>query len=166
MWKGLGGAYQGAQLGDGIPKISLKTTGEGHQMEQAGHVGPGCGSELSGAFCHQSEADLESLPSLPAFSTCLALRPWWETQGWGVCWGVSAAEARELLCSQPWSLVPSTHLVWGGHGAQEVTPRRPPRCRSSPSGLSVCAGLAHWRKKGPWVLSPGSPLTQRCPRRG
>ena len=84
-----------------------------------------------------------------------------------VCGGVYAAEAREL-CSQPWSLAPSTHLVWVDMGHRRSPPRRPPRCRSSPLGLSALAGDWHTgdkkRTMGTRHLLP-SPA-QRCPRRG
>lgn len=130
---------------------------------------PGCRSELSGASAASRKQTWRACPVYQPFLRAWPLRPWWETQG-GVCVlgrGVCCrGQALGELCSQPWSLAPSTHLVWVDTGHRRSPPRRPPHCRSSPRGPSAPAGDWHTGKKrtmGTCHLLP-SP-TQRCPRR-
>lgn len=116
-------------------------------MEQAGHVGPGCGSELSGASATSRKQTWRACPVYQPFLPAWPLRPWWETQG-GVCvlGGVCCRGQRALLTT----LEPGTQHSpgLGGHGAQEVTPQKAPTLPQQSSwAVSSGRGLAHWRKK-------------------
>ena len=107
------------------------------------------------------EADLESLPSLPAFSTGLASETLVGDAGRGVCVG-----GGRCLLQRPGpgralfiTLEPGTQHSpgLGGHGAQEVTPQKAPTLPQQSSwAVSSGRGLAHWKKKDHGHLSPAS----------
>lgn len=88
------------------------------------------------------KADLERLPALRANSTCLTSETL-ERDGWGAR---GKGQALRGLYLQPWTLAPSTHLVWGGMGHTRSPPRRLPHCHSSPLGQSTLAGGWHTGK--------------------
>lgn len=96
------------------------------------------------------KADLERLPALRANSTCLTSETL-ERDGWGAR---GKGQALRGLYLQPWTLAPSTHLVWGGMGHTRSPPRRLPHCHSSPLGQSTLAGGWHTGKKRHGHLSP------------